>query len=137
MQEAVVLYANDWLRLELFGDQFLPGYTILYAPPTVTDLHVLEPDQQIQFLNTMAIAGAAILELTGARRMNYLIQGNLDPYLHAHIVPRFEWEESPWREGAASLYPPDRRVQMREHHPLPNLEDQLREALGAKLPRQN
>lgn len=133
MEKPTVLYADDWLRLELFGDQFLSGYSILYAPRNVADLHVLDHAQRAQFLNVMAIAGATILELAGARRMNYLIQGNLDPYLHAHIVPRFQWEESPWREGPASLYPEKLRAEMREERAIPNLGERLSEAFKDKI----
>ena len=37
----------------------------------------------------MAKVGDAVRAATGAIRCNYSIYGNLDPFLHAHIVPRF------------------------------------------------
>jgi len=36
--------------------------------------------------------GDALLELTGAVRINYEILGNLEPALHVHIFPRFSSE---------------------------------------------
>ena len=33
-----------------------------------------------------------MLAITGARRINYEILGNLDPELHAHVFPRFAHE---------------------------------------------
>ena len=37
----------------------------------------------------MATIGDALLEVTGAFRINYEILGNLEPALHAHIIPRY------------------------------------------------
>jgi diadenosine tetraphosphate (Ap4A) HIT family hydrolase len=125
-----ILYQDDWLRLELFPDQFLPGYSILYAPMDVVDLHTLGADEQRAFLTLMARAGSAIVEASGARRMNYLIQGNQDPYLHAHIVPRFEWEQSPWREGPAAFYPEELRRPMRAERQVEGLADKIRSQLA-------
>lgn len=36
----------------------------------------------------MALVGDAILEVTGATRINYEMLGNLEPALHAHVLPR-------------------------------------------------
>ena len=123
----MLLFEDGWLKLLLAEDQYLPGYSILYAPGDVFDLHVLPDDLQARFLTAMATVGAIVLAQTGARRMNYLIQGNVDPYLHVHIVPRFEWEELPWREGPAALYPEVERVAMRTAHSAPDLPDRLRQ----------
>jgi diadenosine tetraphosphate (Ap4A) HIT family hydrolase len=129
-EEKRLIYAGEWLRLTLFEDQFLSGYSILYAPKQVFDLHTLDPARRAEFLETMANAGETILNETGARRMNYLIQGNLDPYLHAHIVPRFEWEDSPWREGPAAAYPEELRVKMRVERTIEGLAERLRAKLS-------
>ena len=47
----------------------------------------------------MALVGDALLEVTGAYRINYAILGNTDPALHAHIVPRFLTEPDEYRKG--------------------------------------
>ena len=77
--------------------QFLPGYCLLLAYPEVANLNALEGESRIQFLSDMAALGDAIKAATGAVRINYSIYGNLDPFLHAHISPRFDWEDETTR----------------------------------------
>jgi diadenosine tetraphosphate (Ap4A) HIT family hydrolase len=49
--------------------------------------------------------GDALLEVTGAYRINYTIAGNTDPYLHAHIVPRYLTEPEELRKGLPWSHP--------------------------------
>ncbi|MGD0749887.1 MAG: hypothetical protein ABSA23_00600 [Anaerolineales bacterium] len=53
----------------------------------------------------MALVGDALLEVTGAYRINYGILGNSDPFLHAHIVPRYLTEPENLRNGLPCSYP--------------------------------
>jgi diadenosine tetraphosphate (Ap4A) HIT family hydrolase len=74
----------------VLGDQqFMPGYSLLLADPVVSDLNTLTGPQRAQFLNDMAAIGDALLEVTGAYRINYEILGNTEPFLHAHVLPRY------------------------------------------------
>ncbi len=41
----------------------------------------------------------------GFRRVNIEILGNKDPFLHAHIWPRYAWEADAMREKPVWLYP--------------------------------
>lgn len=84
--------------------QFLPGYTILLADPQVPDLNTLGTPGRDVFLRDMTVIGDALLEVTEAYRINYEILGNLDPVLHAHITPRYEWEEPELRTGPTAHY---------------------------------
>lgn len=78
----------------VMGDsQLLPGYCLLLAYPKVEKLNDLTAAPRIQFLEDMARLGDAVLAATDAVRINYSIYGNLDPFLHAHIFPRYEWED--------------------------------------------
>lgn len=79
--------------------QFLPGYCILLPDPVVPSLNDLAPSLRAGFLCDMALVGDALLEATGAYRINYAIMGNSDPALHAHIVPRYLWEPEDLRKG--------------------------------------
>jgi diadenosine tetraphosphate (Ap4A) HIT family hydrolase len=82
----------------VMGDsQFLPGYCLLLAYPQVEKLNDLDGDARAAFLADMAAAGDAVLAATGCRRINYSIYGNLDPFLHAHIWPRYDWEDNAYR----------------------------------------
>jgi diadenosine tetraphosphate (Ap4A) HIT family hydrolase len=51
----------------------------------------------------MARLGDAILEATGAERLNYELLGNLEPALHAHVIPRYLWEPAAQRRQAVWL----------------------------------
>ena len=74
----------------VMGDpQVLAGYCLLLPDPVVPHLNALPPDGQAAFLADMARLGQAVHELTGALRINYALFGNLEPALHAHVLPRY------------------------------------------------
>jgi diadenosine tetraphosphate (Ap4A) HIT family hydrolase len=82
----------------VMGDyQFLPGYCLLLAYPMVEKLNDLHGADRMQFLVDMGKLGDAVLAATGCARINNSMYGNLDPFLHAHIWPRYEWEEPEFR----------------------------------------
>ena len=85
--------------------QFLPGYCILLPDPVVFSLNDLSRDKRSEYLCDMATVGDALLEVTGAYRINYAIAGNTDPYLHAHIVPRYLTEPDVLRKGLPWSHP--------------------------------
>ena len=85
--------------------QFLRGYCILLADPLVPSLNDLDQAQRAQYLCDMALVGDVLLEVTGAFRINYAIMGNSDPYLHAHITPRYSDEPEQYRHGLPWSYP--------------------------------
>ncbi|MFL1416894.1 HIT family protein [Pseudomonas fildesensis] len=74
----------------VMGDvQFLPGYCLLLADPVVASLNDLAPQARATYLLDMARIGDAVLEATGALRINYEILGNSEPELHCHLFPRY------------------------------------------------
>jgi diadenosine tetraphosphate (Ap4A) HIT family hydrolase len=83
---------------------FLPGYTILIADPIVAGLNSLGRAERVQYLYDMSVIGDALLEVTGAYRINYEILGNTDPALHTHILPRYLSEPEELRKGPAWFY---------------------------------
>ena len=89
----------------LADSQFLPGYCILLAYPKVNSLNDLDTVQRLIFLREMAFVGDAITEVCTPLRINYEILGNTDAYLHAHIIPRYDWEEDGLRKMPVWLYP--------------------------------
>jgi diadenosine tetraphosphate (Ap4A) HIT family hydrolase len=83
----------------VMGDvQYLPNYCLLLPDPVVPDLNSLDGEQSMQFLKDMAIIGDVLLEVTEAYRINYEIQGNTEPTLHAHIIPRYMSEPEELRK---------------------------------------
>ncbi len=85
--------------------QFLRGYCILRADPVVESINSLTLKKRTQFLCDMTLVGDAIVETTGAYRINYALMGNSDPMLHAHIVPRYNDEVEELRKGLPWSYP--------------------------------
>ena len=85
--------------------QFLRGYCVLQSDPEVPSINDLETIQRVQFLEEMALVGDAILEVTGAYRINYFIGGNSEPMLHVHIVPRYLTEPDELRKGLPWSHP--------------------------------
>lgn len=79
--------ASGWA---VMGDvQFLQGYCLLLPDPVVPSLNDLQGERQASYLLDMARLGDAVLQVTGALRMNYEILGNSEPELHCHIFPRY------------------------------------------------
>jgi diadenosine tetraphosphate (Ap4A) HIT family hydrolase len=79
--------------------QFLRGYSLLLSDPVVPDLNALNKEQRTQYLLDMAILGDALIKVTGACRINYEILCNLEPALHAHVIPRYLAEPDEMRQG--------------------------------------
>lgn len=77
----------------VFGErQFVRGYVLLLPDPVVPSLNALGAKERAQFLHDMGRLGDALLKVTGALRVNYAILGNLEPALHAHVIPRYAEE---------------------------------------------
>ena len=74
----------------VMGDpQVLRGYCLLLPDPVVPHLQGLSAAAQAQYLADFARLGQVVFELTGALRINYAIFGNVEPALHAHVLPRY------------------------------------------------
>jgi diadenosine tetraphosphate (Ap4A) HIT family hydrolase len=90
LARVVARMPSGWAVL---GDpQILPGYCLLYPDPVVPQLNALTGAARRQFLDDMARLGDAVLAVTGAQRINYEILGNVEPALHAHVIPRYATE---------------------------------------------
>ena len=84
--------------------QFLRGYSVLLPDPVVPDLNVLNVQERTQYLLDMVLLGDALLEVTGAYKINYEILGNLEPALHAQVIPRYLTEPEELRKGPPLFY---------------------------------
>jgi diadenosine tetraphosphate (Ap4A) HIT family hydrolase len=114
--------------------QFLRGYSLLLADPVAPDLNALDKRQRAEYLLDMAILGDALLEVTGAYRINYEILGNLDPALHAHVIPRYMTEPEDMRKGPAFLYDKDYRNSVKfDYERDKELMKQIAEAVRQRL----
>lgn len=101
--------------------QVLPGYCLLLPDPVVPTLQALTGAGRAQFLMDMAALGDAVQKVTHALRINYAILGNLEPALHAHVIPRYQHEPAeyltthPWAYdwNAAPAYDPEQHRELR------------------------
>lgn len=91
LARVVARMPSGWAVL---GDpQITHGYCLLLPDPVVPDLNALTGDARRQFLDDMTRLGDAVLAVTGAERINYEILGNVEPALHAHVIPRHAAED--------------------------------------------
>jgi hypothetical protein len=74
------------------------GWVVMGDPQVLRGYSLLLPDPAV-FLADMARLGQALLQLTGAVRVNYAMFGNVEPALHAHVFPRFGDEPAGLREA--------------------------------------
>ena len=94
----------------VMGDsQFFPGYCLLLADPLVDQLNDMEEWTRNQFLQDMATLGDAVRRATGCKRLNYSIYGNLDPFVHDHVFPRYDWEDPSYATKPPFLVPAELR----------------------------
>ncbi len=116
----------------LGDDQFITGYSVLLADPVVEGLNSLDAEGRAVFLRDMGILGDALLEATGACRLNYEILGNTDHALHVHIFPRYQSEPEELRKVPVWFY--DR--EQRSSRPFEAARDkELKEKIAAAILR--
>ena len=102
LKRVVARMKSGWAVL---GDpQITHGYCLLLPDPVVPDLNSLVGEVRRQFLDDMTRLGDAILEETGAERINYEILGNVEPALHAHVIPRHASENPDLRKNPVWLH---------------------------------
>ncbi|MFC4950504.1 hypothetical protein [Pseudonocardia sp. GCM10023141] len=96
----------------VIGDvQRLPGYCVLLTDdPAVTRLSDLTRARRLAYLESMDLLAGAVERACaeaddGFLRVNIEILGNADPFLHAHLWPRYVWEPDDVRQRPVWLYP--------------------------------
>ena len=73
----------------MIGDgQYFKGYTLFLAKKHVTELHQMEPEEKLKFLEEMSIVQEAVAKAFHAEKMNIELLGNGDAHVHWHLFPR-------------------------------------------------
>lgn len=123
----------------VFGDvQWLPGYCVLLVDdPAITRLSELDPSRRSDYLESVATLAAAVEQACAEAdpdflRVNIEILGNTDPYLHAHIWPRYGWEDEWIRRRPVWLYPAEHWSN--PAHAASADHDALRSSIRRRLP---
>jgi len=89
----------------VFGEQqFLRGYCLLLPDPVVPHLNAMPAAARSLFLEDLARFGDALLVATGAVHINYAMYGNVEPALHAHLIPRYSDESEALRTAHPWAY---------------------------------
>ncbi|WP_331746138.1 hypothetical protein OG936_40090 (plasmid) [Streptomyces sp. NBC_00846] len=106
------------------------------SPAQLPLLSGLPKAKRLSFLSDMDQLGEAVERACrrldpAFRRVNLEILGNTDPFLHAHVWPRFEWEPADVVGAPVWLYPRERWSD--EQFRLGPQHDVLREAIGSEL----
>lgn len=117
----------------VFGDvQVLNGYCLLLPDPVPADLNSLSIEERGIFLRDMSLIGDAVLEVTGAARINYEMLGNSEKALHAHIIPRYDAEPQELSKGPVWFYDWTQapRFELQKHKALM---DNIRAALEKRM----
>lgn len=124
----------------VIGDvQWLPGYSLaLTKEPGIDRLSDLPRDARVQFLADVDLLASAVENVCRSRdaayrRVNIEILGNTDPFLHAHIWPRYDWEPEELVTRPVWQYPAGHWSDGR--HALTNLHDDLRASLAQEVQR--
>ena len=114
-----------------YQPQAVRGACMLLPREVVASPNDLAPAERARFFEDLVLLGDAILEVTGAERINYLVLCNQVPELHGHAIPRFAHEDPQLRmQGPFEAYDfggapvADARGAERELHAA------LRDALG-------
>src|SRR5262245_7161734 len=82
----------------VLGDpQVLRGYCLLLPDPVGPHVNALNHNERAAVLRDMTLLGDAVMKVTNCVRINYEMLGNLEPALHAHVVPRYAHESSDLR----------------------------------------
>ena len=104
----------------VIGDgQYFKGYTLFLAKEHVTELHQMEHETKIKFLEEMSIVQEAVAKAFQAEKMNIELLGNGDAHVHWHLFPRKAGDMQgyghngrgpvwwvPWEEMSSEEYQP-------------------------------
>ena len=104
----------------VIGDgQCFKGYTLFLAKEHVTELHQMEYETKIKFLEEMSIVQEAVAKAFQAEKMNIELLGNGDAHVHWHLFPRKAGDMKgyghngrgpvwwvPWEEMSSEEYQP-------------------------------
>jgi diadenosine tetraphosphate (Ap4A) HIT family hydrolase len=109
-----VIYESQWTIAYLRQHDIQRGYAIVVWRAS----HVVEP---LDLSNEAACAywadvlrvGRALREHFAPKKLNYETQGNSEPHLHTHVVPRYDRDPNPrggfpfWKVHDPPLIPAD------------------------------
>jgi len=106
-------FIEDWdlCRVSLKKDKTFPWLVLVPRRAEAREIFDLSPEDQVRLTHEVSRAGALLLSLTGAHKINVAALGNMVPQLHVHVIARFandpawpsavwsrDWPENPYTE---------------------------------------
>lgn len=91
--------------------QHFHGYTLFLYKEHKTELHHLEHDTKLRFLEEMSLVSEAVSKAFNAEKMNCELLGNGEAHLHWHIFPRKSGDIGEYGNGGRGpvwWYPPEK-----------------------------
>jgi diadenosine tetraphosphate (Ap4A) HIT family hydrolase len=80
----------------VIGDhQFFRSYSLFLCKEHVPELHNLERDYKLRFLDEMSATAQAVFEAFQPVKLNYEMLGNSEAHLHWHLFPRHHDDPNP------------------------------------------
>jgi len=103
--ELLARMPSGFAILGKFQPESIRGCCMLLPDEVALSPNDLRPADRAQFFSDLVLLGDAILEVTGAERINYLVLCNQVPELHGHCIPRFSGEDPALRlQGPFEAY---------------------------------
>lgn len=68
--------------------QYFKGYSLFLCKQHKRELHELEPDFKMKFLEEMSLVAEAVYKAFKPNKLNYEMLGNSEEHLHWHLFPR-------------------------------------------------
>ena len=79
----------------VLGDhQFYKGYSLLYLKKHIRELHEIPKAEYLELSAELYEASIAIEKTFNPWKMNVMCIGNQTPYIHWHIIPRYESDKN-------------------------------------------
>lgn len=91
--ELLLELPSGYAILGKFQPEPVRGACMLLPRRVVASPNDLDPPERAAFFTDLVLLGDAILDATGAERINYLVLCNQVPELHGHAIPRFAAED--------------------------------------------
>lgn len=91
--ELLLELPSGYAILGKYQPEPIRGCCMLLPREVVASPNELRHAERAAFFTDLVLLGDAILAVTGAERINYLVLCNQVPELHGHCVPRFASEE--------------------------------------------
>ena len=95
-------------RVLLMEDARFPWLILVPRQHGLREFHEVTGQDAIQLHDEIALTSRALLDLTGAYKINVAALGNMVPQLHVHVIARNQddeaWPGPVWQSGVAVPY---------------------------------